>query len=193
MTDEERRKRANISCRKWYAKNIEKERQRSREKHLRYKILRPERSRELARARYRKNPAKYATARNAYRTKYPIKAAATSTKYGRKWRAANLEKARQIDRKWRKNNPHKHAAKQSARKGAAKLATPKWANKFFIHEIYRFCRFKRKIMGIDFQVDHIVPLKSSLVCGLHVENNLQIVTALKNHSKGNRLWPGMPQ
>ena len=35
-------------------------------------------------------------------------------------------------------------------------------------------------------VDHIYPLKSDWVCGLHTLENLQYLTALENSAKGNR-------
>jgi 5-methylcytosine-specific restriction endonuclease McrA len=39
--------------------------------------------------------------------------------------------------------------------------------------------------GIEYVVDHIVPLKHRLVCGLHAYANLQCITAEQNRLKGN--------
>jgi hypothetical protein len=46
--------------------------------------------------------------------------------------------------------------------------------------------------GLQHDVDHVVPLVSGLVCGLHNEANLSVIPASLNRSKGNRFWPGMP-
>ncbi len=90
-------------------------------------------------------------------------------------------------RKWRKNNPGKVNAQTARRRAQQFLATPKWANAKKIREIYITARCLKK-----HHVDHIVPLNSSLVCGLHCEDNLQILTGAKNRAKGNRVWPDMP-
>lgn len=81
----------------------------------------------------------------------------------------------------------------TAKRRATKLnATPKWANKFFIQEAYRMSRLRTKMLGIKHEVDHKVPLQHPLVCGLHVEQNLQVIPMVHNRSKGNRIWPNMP-
>lgn len=59
-------------------------------------------------------------------------------------------------------------------------------------EAYSLCKLRRSITGVDYQVDHIVPLQSRLVCGLHNEANLSVIPAIDNNRKGNRYWPEMP-
>ncbi len=79
-----------------------------------------------------------------------------------------------------------------ARRTAQKLlAVPAWANKFFISEAYHLAKLRTEITGFKWHVDHIVPLQSDLVCGLHVEHNLRVIPARDNLTKNNRWWPDM--
>ena len=71
-------------------------------------------------------------------------------------------------------------AKTNKRRAYKLKAIPKWANLEKIKEIYKQC-------GKGYHVDHIIPLRGSNVCGLHVENNLQILKARDNILKSNRL------
>jgi hypothetical protein len=67
-----------------------------------------------------------------------------------------------------------------------KIVTPKWADKEKIKKIYEESKRLSADTGISYQVDHIIPLKHPLVCGLHVENNLRIITKEENYKKNNK-------
>ena len=66
-----------------------------------------------------------------------------------------------------------------------KTACPSWANKDAIDRIYKEAKQLTKTSNIKYQVDHIIPLRHPLVCGLHVEHNLRIITAADNKTKSN--------
>lgn len=141
--------------------------------------------------------AAYSEKRKSKKYSYPSKLAPevsrrNSAEYYRKNREKLAERYRRNAARWLANNPDKSAAKKAARRARKALAQPKWANTFFISEAYHLARLRTKLTGIPWEVDHIVPLKSSLVCGLHVEANLAVITARDNSSKGNRFWPDMP-
>lgn len=68
--------------------------------------------------------------------------------------------------------------------------TPAWANLPAIAKMYRDAKRKRK-KGFDVVVDHIVPLSSPYVTGLHCEANLRLMTDKENLAKSNKWWPDM--
>lgn len=109
-----------------------------------------------------------------------------------KWGKAHRDVTRAAARRYTKNNLPKFAARNARRKAMKRQATPAWANKFFIEEIYDLAKRRTKATGIEWHVDHIVPLKHHLVQGLHCEANLQVIPAAQNNAKGNRYWPDMP-
>ncbi len=65
-------------------------------------------------------------------------------------------------------------------------ATPPWANLAAIQAVYIDAARITRETGIKHEVDHIIPISSDVVCGLHVDYNLQILTSFANKSKGNR-------
>lgn len=107
------------------------------------------------------------------------------------WRNNNLEKARDCSKKWRFEHKEYDAAKTAKRKALKLSATPAWANKDKIKTEYALAKWCTDVMGISYHVDHIVPLKSKEVCGLHVEANLRVIPATENISKSNHSWPDM--
>jgi 5-methylcytosine-specific restriction endonuclease McrA len=79
----------------------------------------------------------------------------------------------------------RHLARIKSRTKRLKYATPIWANRLAIEEIYVKARMLTLSTGIKHEVDHIIPIKGVNVSGLHVENNLQILTKKENRSKWN--------
>lgn len=108
------------------------------------------------------------------------------------------EVGRQAGRKYRKANPDKQCVKAARRRAKKARATPAWAlddewELFYAGEVYHLARLRKQVLGRDFHVDHIVPITSDLVCGLHISQNLCVLDGLENVRKSNRFWPDMWQ
>lgn len=99
----------------------------------------------------------------------------------------NMAQAIERAKRWKKLNPDKVTASTVKRISWVKRATPAWANEFFIAEAYHIAKVRRETLGGQWHVDHIIPLRGKTVCGLHVENNLQVIPAKVNLLKGAKL------
>ena len=92
-------------------------------------------------------------------------------------------------RHWASDLPQSVRVSIQAERNAAKVhATPQWLTKKDrrdIADIYALAALKTAETGIKHEVDHIVPLRSKVVCGLHVGWNLSVITASKNRAKTN--------
>jgi 5-methylcytosine-specific restriction endonuclease McrA len=103
------------------------------------------------------------------------------------WRAQHAEQHRQSYRRWVRANPSRKNALIARRQATKLRATPTWADQTAIRAIYQEALRLTRETGIPHEVDHIVPLRSALVCGLHVPANLQILTRDANKKKSNHL------
>lgn len=112
-------------------------------------------------------------------------------KYADQWRRNNPDKRSKICADWQKRNKDKVNFSGATRRAKRKEAIPSWANLEKIAEIYRLAKIEQEIKGEKIHVDHVVPLVSDFVCGLHCESNLQILPAKHNLSKNNKYWPDM--
>lgn len=66
-----------------------------------------------------------------------------------------------------------------------------WRDDYVIAGMYELRDVFRRV-GLQMEVDHIIPLKNDVVSGLHVHDNLQLMPRCENMEKGNWWWPDMP-
>lgn len=83
---------------------------------------------------------------------------------------------------WHKINPSRVRTLNAGRRALKIKARLDWVDRDALRAIYDAC-------PEGCHVDHIIPLKGKLVCGLHVPWNLQYLPASDNISKGNRFDP----
>jgi hypothetical protein len=89
-------------------------------------------------------------------------------------------------KKYYEANKTKIKVKSSTRRARKLNAVPLWADQFVIKEIYELAQLRTRMTGVAWHVDHIVPLQSKLVCGLHVEHNLRVILGAENLKKSNK-------
>ena len=96
------------------------------------------------------------------------------------WQINNRDQYNRNSRNFKKRHPGRGNANTVRRNAKKFSAIPRWADLDKIRAVYESC-------PEGHHVDHIIPLNSPIVCGLHCEDNLQILTATENLKKGNRL------
>jgi len=76
------------------------------------------------------------------------------------------------------------AMRSKKRNDVIKQATTKWYEKTLVANK----RQDAKNREGSWQIDHIVPLQNDLVCGLHCNDNIRILTETQNKSKSNNFY-----
>jgi hypothetical protein len=95
------------------------------------------------------------------------------------WRKQNKQRIRKLGQRYRKINRQKLTAYEAARRASKLKATPRWFEKEQVDHFY-------SNVPKGYEVDHIIPLKNALICGLHVVSNLQYLPRYDNVAKNNR-------
>ena len=91
---------------------------------------------------------------------------------------------------WKENNKTQVLADNKVRRRKHREATPPWLTrkqKSEIRQLYQIAITMTQTTGEQYVVDHIVPLRSHEVCGLHVPWNLRVITQEENLKKSNKL------
>lgn len=112
-----------------------------------------------------------------------------------KYRGGNSEKELARCARWRANNPERKYAAKARRRANSRRAIPSWYgefDEFVMEEANNLTRLRERCTGISWHTDHVVPLQSPLVCGLHSWTNIDVIPGIENVKKGNRRWPYMP-
>lgn len=132
----------------------------------------PERVAEYSRKWCQANPEKRQAAIDNWRVRNPQKVAEMSSKAGAKWSKAN---------------PGKRNAITNKRRAALRQRTVAWADTAAIQAFYDEAVRLTRETGVPHEVDHIFPLMGDTVSGLHVPENLQILTRSANRTKQNKV------
>jgi hypothetical protein len=91
---------------------------------------------------------------------------------------------------WKTANKTQIRADTKARRRKHRDATPPWLSrrqKSEIRQLYQIAITMTQTTGEQYVVDHIYPLRSETVCGLHVPWNLRVITQAENLRKSNAL------
>ena len=91
---------------------------------------------------------------------------------------------------WKETHKVQIRADTKARRRKHREATPPWASrkqKSEVRQLYQIAITMTQTTGEQYVVDHIYPLRSEVVCGLHVPWNLRVVTQRENLEKSNSL------
>lgn len=156
-------------------------------KRARRRIEDPVRMRAKDRAKYHQNVERERALQRANRAKHVEKRRAYDRRryLDPERRAAQLRHANVW---WKKNaiNRGKVNYQTQLRRAQIRRASPPWLT----HEHKREMRkiyIRASILGPDYEVDHIYPLRGKTSCGLHVPWNLQILPKVENRRKRNLL------
>jgi hypothetical protein len=168
-------------CRAWNAANKDKHKANS------------ERSR-------KNNLDRYAGHSAAWRARNPqkVKAYVEASKDAQRERSAasharatpeQIAAKRAAAKAWAQANPHRIAALAGKRRATLLQRTPAWLtvdDHWMIEQAYELAALRSSMTGVEWHVDHRLPLKGRRISGLHVPMNLQVIPAVLNMRKHNR-------
>lgn len=132
-----------------------------------------------------KNPDKVRKAHERWAERNP----GVANERRKQWYKENLDRHNEQMRKYYEAHPHLRARLSAIQRAAQNKRTPGWLTEddfWLMDEIYRLAQLRTAVTGIEWHVDHIIPLRGKNVSGLHVPSNLRVIPKQLNLKKGNR-------
>jgi hypothetical protein len=124
-----------------------------------------------------------------YKKEYRERTVEQRTNYMNEWREKNKTHTLEYGKQYRAKNRAHYTFLTQKRKIALLNRTPKWLSEddlWLIKEIYELANLRSSVTNVRWHVDHIIPLRGKNVSGLHVPQNLRVITWKENQKKTNK-------
>jgi hypothetical protein len=125
----------------------------------------------------------------AYKKAYREQTKGQQAEYMAQWREKNKVQINAYGRQYREKRKDHYSFLCQKRKIALLNRTPAWLTEddfWVIEQAYELAALRTKLLGVEFHVDHVIPLRGKTVSGLHVPQNIRVVTWLENQRKTNK-------
>ena len=126
---------------------------------------------------------------STYKKAYRKRTGDQHATYMAQWREKHKERLNAYGKQYREKRKEHYNFLCQKRKIDLLKRTPAWLTEddlWVIEQAYELAALRTKMLGIEFHVDHIIPLRGKTVSGLHVPQNIRVVTWLENQRKTNK-------
>lgn len=114
----------------------------------------------------------------------------------RRWYKENRDKKMKSVRRYHEKNPHFKLARVAKRRAAKRERLPAWfgeLDQFVMQEAAALAAERTEQTGIEWHVDHMIPMQGRKCSGLHCADNIQVIPARLNLAKNNKMIFTEPQ
>lgn len=108
----------------------------------------------------------------------------------REYAQRNSDAIKSKYKRYYKANYPRMLAKRNKQHADRLQRTPLWLTTdehWMIEQAYDLAALRTKMFGFPWHVDHVIPLRGKLASGLHTPYNLQVIPAIHNLRKSNRM------
>ena len=106
------------------------------------------------------------------------------------YRVRNSTAVKAAYKKYYTENYPRMLAKRNKQHADKLQRTPVWLTTdelWMIEQAYELAAMRTQLFGFAWHVDHVLPLRGKLVSGFHTPYNLQVIPAVENLQKSNRM------